>query len=98
MDEDSEKYNMNQCVMEDIVVIEAIDRKGKQYIDNYQVNLYASLDFATNTNFGERLLQHPNFTSNSIQSEDARNAARSARIKVISILKQDGCFDIDKFK
>lgn len=98
MDEDSEKYNMNQCVMEDIVVIEAIDIKGKQYIDNYQVNPYASLDFATNANFGEHLLKHPNFTSNSIQSEDARNAARSARIKVISILKQDGCFDIDKFK
>lgn len=98
VDAKSEGSNMNQCVMEDVVVIGAIRQKQKQYLSNYMADPYAKLPFIQEENIGMRIMKHPNFMSNVAESEEAEDAGAEAATEIFSILKSDGCVDFDKLK
>ncbi|MDI2091823.1 hypothetical protein [Commensalibacter oyaizuii] len=98
VDEDSEKYNMNQCVIEDLAVVVTIKKKQQQYINNYQTDPYSSLDFIQTKSIAMRASKHPNFMSNLVESNDVKNAGLTAVIKTVKILMKENCLDLDKLQ
>lgn len=98
VDEDSEKYNMNQCVTEDMFVLSVIKYKQKQYMSNSQIDPYANLEFANINNAGVRWLKHPSFINRVTDSQDAQKIGYQVTKDVINILKQENCWNLDKLK
>lgn len=98
VDADPENSNMNQCVMEDSVVVTVIFTKQKQYLRNYMTSPYANLPFMQRENLVARVHKHPNFMSNVTLSQDAKDASKAAGIKVLMLLDKEGCFNPDKLK
>ncbi|WP_271828671.1 hypothetical protein [Commensalibacter communis] len=99
VDEDSEKYNMNQCVIEDIFVVGIMAVKRKQYVDNFQTDPYANLDFDDNTNAASRWLKHPSFISNIITNvEKMKQLGYRVGEGVGGNLKQENCLDFENLK
>ncbi|CAI3943334.1 unnamed protein product [Commensalibacter communis] len=98
VDQDSEKYNMNQCVLEDIMVIGAIKKKQKQYLTNYMPDPYAHLDFIQPVNVGLRVGKHPNSFTDAGSSEEMKKTFIEDVSTIIDNMKQENCFDLDKLK
>lgn len=98
VDEDSKKYNMNQCVAEDIFVMSIISEKRKKYLNNLQTDPYANSTFANNTSIALRWSKHPNFVSNITDSNDAKNIGYRITKDIINALKPEGCLNLDKLK
>lgn len=99
VDEDSEKYNMNQCVIEDLFVFGVVKMKQKQYTNNFQTDPYANLDYVKPININLRISKHPSFMAGIINDQETQQQMGDQIGRGISkILRQENCLDPEKLK
>lgn len=75
-----------------------IFEKRKGYVNNFQVDPYASIGFAQPENAVIRTLKHPNFISNIYNDEQRKQIITKAIVEVSLILQKENCLDFDKLK
>lgn len=76
-----------------------VKAKQTQYLDNFQTDPYANLDYANNTNAAIRWSRYPSFISNHITNvQDMKQIGHKIVENVIGILDKEGCLNMNKLK
>lgn len=96
VDQDKAHQEMNQCVIEDIFIIGLIKQQEKKLIMAQKSSPYSDIDYMKSSNIKARLNKYPNFTHDHDDVLERKAMVTAGRAGFI--LKQQGCFNIDKLK
>lgn len=97
VDVDHTHQAMNQCVLEDILVMTAIKQQARYSASKNISDSYLNSDFMKKINIQARIHKYPNFMLNSENPEEPKKNALKilmvSTMKMVFALKQESCFN-----